>query len=88
MPVSSRVLSLLLLGLCLSPAFAGPKPLFAEHTILDITIEAPLSTLMAERPDEEYLAARLTYTASGDEIVELDLKVRTRGRRWRNSLTV
>ena len=67
--------------LCLgwSTAFAGQKPLFADDTTLDVTIEAPLTTLMAERPDKDYLPARLTYMASGGAPVELELKIRTRG---------
>ena len=69
----------IILWLGWSTAFAGPKPLFTEHTILDVTVEAPLTTLMAERPDEEYLPATLTYTASSDASVTLNLKIRTRG---------
>ena len=69
----------LILWLGSTTALAAQKPLFADHVILDVTIEAPLTTLMAERPDEEYLPAKLTYAASGDATVELDLKIRTRG---------
>ena len=71
--------SLLLLSLWPIPALAGPAPLFSDETILDITLEAPLTTLMSERPDEEYLAARLTYGTSDDATIGLDLKIRTRG---------
>ena len=72
-------LSLLLLILPALPTFASPKPLFAEHAMIDVTIEAPMTTLMAERPDEQYLPAKLRYQASADETIELDLKIRTRG---------
>ncbi|MDJ0749487.1 MAG: hypothetical protein QNJ11_08380 [Woeseiaceae bacterium] len=73
-----RVLTLLA-SLWLTQALAGPSPLFSDDWIVDVTIEAPLTTLMAERPDEEYLAARLIYDTSDDATVELDLKIRTRG---------
>jgi len=79
MPRSWTFQVFLILWLGWSTAFADQKPLFADHVILDVTIEAPLTTLMAERPNEEYLAARLTYIGSGDDEVALDLKVRTRG---------
>ena len=68
---------ILLLGW--STALAGPKPLFTDEMILAVTIEAPLTTLMAERPDKEYLASKLTYRTADDTQVELDLKIRTRG---------
>ena len=51
---------ILILWLAWSTALAGPKPLFADHAILDLTIEAPLTRLMTERPDQDYLAARLS----------------------------
>ena len=57
----------------------GIAPLFAIATPLEVTIEAPLTTLMRDRPEEEYLSGTLSYT--GDEGTEriLDLKIRTRG---------
>ncbi len=79
MRASRRITIFLLLVTWLGPALAAPKPLFADHTILNVTIEAPLTTLMAERPDKEYLTAKLSYAGPDDTIVELDLKIRTRG---------
>ena len=34
---------------------SGVTPLFTDHTLLEVKIEAPLKTLMKERPNEEYL---------------------------------
>ena len=79
MRASRRIAILLLLVTWLGPALAAPKPLFADHTILNVTIEAPLTTLMAERPDKDYLTAKLSYGGPDDTMVELDLKIRTRG---------
>ena len=54
-------------------------PLFASHLPLQVTIEAPLTTLTKDRPEEEYLDGTFTFT--GDEGAErtIDLKIRTRG---------
>jgi hypothetical protein len=53
--------------------------LFTENAMLNVSIEAPLTTLMRERPDEDYLDGRFRLTnIDGSEKV-LDLKLRTRG---------
>lgn len=75
----SCVLALLSLGSWPAPALGGTTPLFADQDILDITIEAPLTTLMRERPEEEYLPARLTLASPGASTADFDLKIRTRG---------
>jgi len=53
--------------------------LFADATPLAVTITAPLTTLMEDRPDEEYLDG--TFSFSADDGVErtVELKLRTRG---------
>jgi len=55
-------------------------PLFASHALLGATIEAPLTTLMKERPIDDYLGG--TFSFIGDDGAEhtLDLKIRTRGK--------
>jgi len=61
---------------------AGPParaPLFASHAPLLVTIEAPLSTLMTERPDDEYLEGTFSFTGDDGTAHALDLKIRTRG---------
>jgi hypothetical protein len=57
----------------------GPAPLFASHTPLKVTIEAPLTTLMTERPDEEYLDGSFSFIGDDGTEHKLDLKLRTRG---------
>jgi hypothetical protein len=85
-----RVTRLLLLALALSfppPAVMAEDrgspatwPLFANQETLQVRIEAPLTTLMRERSDTEYLEGTFLYTdASGNEQV-LDLKLRARGK--------
>jgi hypothetical protein len=60
----------------------GPRslaPLFASHAPMSVTIEAPLTTLMADRPEKEYLEGTLSFTGDDDTAITLDLKIRTRG---------
>ncbi len=77
--------------LCLPPALfvnaeeANPAadsslaPLFAEHTPLEVTIEAPLTTLIKERPDKDYLEGKFSYTKDDGTVQTFDLKLRARG---------
>lgn len=57
-----------------------PNPLFADNSLLEITITAPISTLMRERSNEEYLMGQLTYQDEESEAVVLDVGIRARGR--------
>ena len=61
----------------------GANPLFSSHSVLDISIEAPLSQLMRERPDKDYLDGKLSYTDAAGVAHTFDLKLRTRGK-YRN----
>jgi hypothetical protein len=66
---------------------AGDWPLFRNQDTLQVRIEAPLSTLMRERSDTEYLEGTLAYTdASGQEHL-LDLRLRARGKYRRQKTT-
>ena len=55
-------------------AAGEPAPLFASHDVLAVTIEAPLTTLMRERPEEEYLDGKFSVDGRS-----FDLKLQTRG---------
>lgn len=57
----------------------GIAPLFAVATPLQVIIEAPLTTLIRDRPEKEYLNGTFRFT--GDDGIErtLNLKLRTRG---------
>ena len=59
---------------------ASDQPIFATHDLLTARIEAPLSTLVKERPEQEYLDGRFFYVASNGEEQQLDLKIRVRGK--------
>ncbi len=63
------------------------RPLFLSHDILHVRIEAPITTLMKEQPDEEYLDGTFSYTDSAGIEHKLDLKLQTRGRFRRNKST-
>ena len=55
-------------------------PLFASYAPLQVTIEAPLTTLMRDRPEEEYLDGTFSFTGDDGAKQTLDLKIRTRGK--------
>lgn len=58
----------------------GNTPLFAEDSLLSATIEAPLTTLMEDRPDEDYLNGTFRYREEDGNERIFDLKLRTRGK--------
>ncbi|UCD24924.1 MAG: hypothetical protein JSW51_03110, partial [Gemmatimonadota bacterium] len=59
---------------------AETAPLFASHDVLELRIEAPLTTIFKDRDQEsEYHQGTLSYVnARGDSVV-LDMRARTRG---------
>lgn len=63
------------------------NPLFTSHDVLDVRIEAPIHTLIRERPDDDYLDGKFAYALPGGGEQELDLKVRTRGKYRRQKST-
>ena len=76
----SRLFCLLLLLPLVSPAEDGrPDPLFRSHDTLDVTIAAPLTTLVRERPTEEYLPASISYVGGDGDTTSFDIKLRARG---------
>ena len=58
---------------------AAVAPLFASNSLMTVTIEAPLTTLMRDRPDEEYLVGKFSFHGDDGTEQTVDLKVRTRG---------
>jgi len=62
----------------------GPDPLFQSDDILDVRIIAPISTLLSRRPIDEELPGTFQYTNSAGEVVDFDIKLRTRGRSRRD----
>lgn len=68
------------LPLCVQASpYPDVAPLFADDTVLDVTIEAPLSVLMDVRPDKAYLDGSFVYTEANGTERRLALKLRTRG---------
>lgn len=57
----------------------APDPLFQETDALQVTLTAPLTTLLKERSAEEYVNAVFEYTEAGGESSALDIKIRARG---------
>jgi len=59
---------------------ASANPLFQSDDTLEITIEAPLTTLVKKRSDVDYLDGTIGYTDAAGVDKSFDLKLRTRGR--------
>jgi len=56
-----------------------PDPLFQDNEILHLDITAPLTTLVRERPKDDYLPGLIEHTEADGNVVKLDLEIRTRG---------
>jgi len=78
-----RLLTLSLLTLFVTSLqaqnIAEPDPLFQDTTALQVTLTAPLTTLLKARSTEEYLKAVFEYTETGGEPRTFEIKVRARG---------
>jgi len=59
---------------------AKPNPLFADNSLLEVTITAPISTLMRKRSSEEYVMGQLAYEDEKSGAVALEAGIRARGR--------
>ncbi len=79
--LASALLSLALLTPILAQAepYPGLAPLFADDSILEVTIDAPLTALMDVRPDKAYLDGSFTFTDVDGTQRKVGLKLRTRG---------
>jgi len=56
-----------------------PDPLFQDDETLHVTITAPLTTLVRERPKDDYLHGVFQYMEGDGTAVKFDLEIRTRG---------
>ena len=70
---------LLFVGTTRAEQIEPPDPLFEDTQTLDASISGPLTTLVRERPEEDYLPGMFHFTDADGEEVALDLKIRTRG---------
>ena len=59
--------------------YASPDPLFQSHETLDVMLSVPMTTLLRDRPTEEYLQGEFSYAGSDGETTTLEVKVRARG---------
>lgn len=80
MPRSAQYVLLVLLTLpALAQASAPADPLFQENTVLEITIEAPWTTLLEERNDNDQLPAVLSYREADGTPRVLNVTVHAHG---------
>jgi len=78
-----RTVTIIVLGLVAAATLADvnelPDPLFQDNETLQVTMTAPFTTLIRERPKDDYLTGVFQYTESDGTTVKLDLEIRTRG---------
>ena len=60
-------------------ASTSPLPLFADDSLLEVTIDAPFSTLMDVRPDKAELKGSFSFTDTDGTARRVSVKLRTRG---------
>ena len=53
--------------------------MFLADSTLDVTITAPMTSLIKDRDKEEYLTGTFRFVETGKQAVEFDLEIRTRG---------
>jgi len=68
-----------LISVAQTAPYPGLAPLFADNTVLEVTIDAPFKALMDVRPDKAYLDGSFTYREADGTEQTLGLKLRTRG---------
>jgi hypothetical protein len=59
---------------------AEPAPLFASNRPLEVTLSVPVRRLVARARSRPEVAGKVSYTDSDGRLVELDVKVSTRGK--------
>ncbi len=80
MNLSYTAASLALAAFAVLPrAAADADPLFQSDERLHVRIEAPITTLMRERPDKEELDGTLSYIDDTGREIVLEVEIRTRG---------
>lgn len=79
MPLPAIVSLLYVVTLTSATEASERAPLFADHTVLDVRIEAPIGVLMDVRPDEAYLKGTFVFPDLDGAEQRMPLKLRTRG---------
>ena len=65
---------------CLAQDLGTRDPLFRDDTMLIVTLEAPMTTLLRERPVARQYPAKLRYTNDNGTVEEVAVRVRARGK--------
>lgn len=75
----------ILLGVLAAPTGGAADPLFQDDSTLKVEITAPLSSLVRERSETDYLQGTFSFTGADGSPVDLDVQLRARGNfRYRN----
>ena len=83
MPKCRKLLTAIAVLLATQFAYAlesgEPDPLFQDDSVVEITITAPMKTLLGERPNDHYLRGKLSYVDADGRVLDFDVGVSTRG---------
>lgn len=83
----TQCMMMIVLGILAMPTTeaGSADPLFQSQAPLKVEITAPLSTLVRDRSETEYLPGVFSFEEADGTLVELDVRVRARGNfRYRN----
>jgi hypothetical protein len=75
--LSSLILLVLATSAVAKPG--SPDPLFRSQDTLDVTLAAPLTSLVGDRSTDEELQGTFSYSGPGGETATLDIGLRARG---------
>jgi hypothetical protein len=75
--VSTVLLLITSEALALEPGDADP--LFQNDEVIEVSITAPMATLLGERPNDLYLRGTLSYEEKDGSVDDFDIGIRTRG---------
>ena len=78
-PTVTKVIFVFLAASALADVSEIPDPLFQDNETLPVTITAPLTTLVRERPKDDYLPGVFEYMEADGTTIKFDLEIRTRG---------
>ena len=78
-PALLAIVTLFAAPACANAANASLSPLFADDSLLEVTIDAPFSALMDVRPDKAELKGSFSFTDADGTDRRVSVKLRTRG---------
>lgn len=79
MALCQTLVALVLISVAGRSSLAAPQPLFADDTLLQVALSAPLSSVLRERDSAGYFTGNLSYRDESGAIREVAVRIRARG---------